>query len=67
VTDALVEWRNAGLKTYIYSSGSREAQRQLFGHTQVLDFLVYTSEDVRACVHAYVLLCAQTLCSNLLP
>jgi hypothetical protein len=26
VPDALVEWRNAGIKTYIYSSGSREAQ-----------------------------------------
>jgi hypothetical protein len=35
VPDALAEWRNAGIKTYIYSSGSREAQRQFFGHTQV--------------------------------
>lgn len=35
VPDALVEWRSAGIKTYIYSSGSREAQRMLFGHTQV--------------------------------
>jgi methionine salvage enolase-phosphatase E1 len=35
VPDALAEWRNAGIKVYIYSSGSREAQRQFFGHTQV--------------------------------
>lgn len=35
VPDALVEWRAAGLKTYIYSSGSREAQRLFFGHCQV--------------------------------
>ncbi len=35
VPDALAEWRNAGVKTYVYSSGSREAQRQFFGHTQV--------------------------------
>uniref|UniRef100_A0A7S3R9P0 Probable bifunctional methylthioribulose-1-phosphate dehydratase/enolase-phosphatase E1 n=1 Tax=Dunaliella tertiolecta TaxID=3047 RepID=A0A7S3R9P0_DUNTE len=43
VPDALVEWRSAGLKTYIYSSGSREAQRQLFGHTQVGDMRPYLS------------------------
>eukprot|EP00983_Pelagomonas_calceolata_P088848 1157249-Pelagomonas_calceolata.AAC.10 len=36
-------WRSAGLKTYIYSSGSREAQRQLFGHTQVGDMRPYLS------------------------
>lgn len=35
VPDALAEWRNQGIKTYVYSSGSREAQRQFFGHTQV--------------------------------
>lgn len=34
VPDALAVWRNAGIKTYIYSSGSREAQRNFFGHTQ---------------------------------
>jgi methionine salvage enolase-phosphatase E1 len=33
--DALVEWRGAGIKTYIYSSGSREAQRLFFGYSQV--------------------------------
>ncbi len=33
--DALVEWRNQGLKTYIYSSGSREAQRLFFGYSTV--------------------------------
>jgi methylthioribulose 1-phosphate dehydratase / enolase-phosphatase E1 len=35
VPDALQQWRDAGLKTYIYSSGSRLAQRDLFGHTTV--------------------------------
>lgn len=35
VPDALTEWRLAGIKTYIYSSGSREAQRMFFAHTQV--------------------------------
>lgn len=35
VPDALTDLRHQGIKTYIYSSGSREAQRQFFGHTQV--------------------------------
>ena len=35
VPDALTELRLAGVKTYIYSSGSREAQRLFFGHCQV--------------------------------
>jgi len=35
VPDALAEWRNAGIKTYIYSSGSREAQRNFFAYCQV--------------------------------
>ncbi|KIZ00060.1 enolase-phosphatase E1 [Monoraphidium neglectum] len=43
VPDALAEWRNAGIKVYIYSSGSREAQRQFFGHTQVGDLRPYLS------------------------
>ncbi|KAK9830349.1 hypothetical protein WJX72_011208 [[Myrmecia] bisecta] len=37
VPDALVQWRNQGIKTYIYSSGSRDAQKNLFGHTTVGD------------------------------
>jgi methylthioribulose 1-phosphate dehydratase/enolase-phosphatase E1 len=37
VPDSLVEWRNAGIKTYIYSSGSREAQRLFFEHSQAGD------------------------------
>eukprot|EP00878_Enallax_costatus_P002117 GHUV01002285.1.p1 GENE.GHUV01002285.1~~GHUV01002285.1.p1 ORF type:complete len:493 (+),score=190.38 GHUV01002285.1:198-1676(+) len=41
VPDALVEWRNAGIKTYIYSSGSREAQHLFFGHSQVGDLRPY--------------------------
>jgi hypothetical protein len=35
VPDALQAWRQQGLKTYIYSSGSREAQRLFFGYCQV--------------------------------
>lgn len=35
VPDALVEWRASGLKTYVYSSGSRLAQRLFFGYSQV--------------------------------
>lgn len=41
VPDALAEWRNAGIKTYIYSSGSRQAQRDLFGHTTAGDLRPY--------------------------
>lgn len=41
VPDALVEWRGAGIKTYIYSSGSREAQRLFFGYCQVGDLRPY--------------------------
>ncbi|KAG2493717.1 hypothetical protein HYH03_008230 [Edaphochlamys debaryana] len=41
VPDALTEWRGAGLKTYIYSSGSREAQRLFFAHSQVGDLRPY--------------------------
>ena len=33
VPPALQAWATAGLRTYIYSSGSREAQRLLFAHT----------------------------------
>jgi methylthioribulose 1-phosphate dehydratase / enolase-phosphatase E1 len=44
VPDALAEWRDRhGIKTYIYSSGSREAQRQFFAHTQVGDLRPYLS------------------------
>lgn len=35
VPDALQLFRDLGIKTYIYSSGSRQAQRDLFGHTTV--------------------------------
>ena len=37
VPDVLTELRLAGVKTYIYSSGSREAQKLFFGHCQVDD------------------------------
>lgn len=37
VPDMLVEWRNEGIKSYIYSSGSREAQRLFFEHSQAGD------------------------------
>ena len=39
----LVDWRNAGIKTYIYSSGSREAQRLFFGHSQAGDLRPFLS------------------------
>jgi hypothetical protein len=35
VPDSLQQLCNLGVKVYIYSSGSRQAQRDLFGHTQV--------------------------------
>ncbi len=35
VPDSIVELRSLGVKTYVYSSGSREAQKQFFGHTLV--------------------------------
>jgi len=37
VPKALVEFGKRGLKTYIYSSGSREAQRLFFGYSKVGD------------------------------
>ncbi|XP_073366060.1 uncharacterized protein [Aegilops tauschii subsp. strangulata] len=33
VVQALAEWDTKGIKSYIYSSGSREAQRLIFGNT----------------------------------
>ncbi|KQK01716.1 hypothetical protein BRADI_3g57750v3 [Brachypodium distachyon] len=33
VPEALKNWHSSGTKVYIYSSGSREAQKLLFGHT----------------------------------
>jgi hypothetical protein len=45
VPDALTEWRNSGLKTYIYSSGSRLAQRLLFGYC--------TAGDLRTYLHGF--------------
>ncbi|KAL2612601.1 hypothetical protein R1flu_024293 [Riccia fluitans] len=38
---ALAEWHKMGIKTYIYSSGSREAQRLLFGNTKHGDLRRY--------------------------
>jgi hypothetical protein len=58
VPDALVQWRSAGLKTYIYSSGSREAQRDLFGHTTAGDLRPYLSGFFDTRVGAKV--CADT-------
>ena len=37
----LVHWRSMGIKSYIYSSGSREAQNNLFGHTTAGDLRPY--------------------------
>ena len=36
---ALARWRDRGLRTYIYSSGSVSAQRLLFGHSEHGDLL----------------------------
>lgn len=41
VPDALQRWRDAGVKTYIYSSGSREAQRLFFGYSTAGDLRPY--------------------------
>jgi methylthioribulose 1-phosphate dehydratase/enolase-phosphatase E1 len=41
VPDALAGWRAAGVKTFVYSSGSRQAQRGLFGRTTVGDLRPY--------------------------
>ncbi len=41
VPDTLVQWRSMGIKSYIYSSGSREAQNMLFGHTNAGDLRPY--------------------------
>jgi methylthioribulose 1-phosphate dehydratase / enolase-phosphatase E1 len=41
--EALVEWRKKGIKTYVYSSGSRVAQKNLFGHTTAGDLRPYLS------------------------
>ena len=41
VPDALAQWRGAGIKTYIYSSGSRGAQKDLLGCTRVGDLRPY--------------------------
>ena len=41
VPSKIVEWYRKGIKTYIYSSGSRKAQRDLFGHTTVGDLSPY--------------------------
>lgn len=43
VPDALAQWRSACIKTYIYSSGSRGAQRDLLGRTTVGDLRPYLS------------------------
>lgn len=41
VPSAIVGWYRKGIKVYIYSSGSRKAQRDLFGHTTVGDLKPY--------------------------
>lgn len=41
VPDALAQWRRAGIQTYIYSSGSRGAQKDLLGRTTVGDLRPY--------------------------
>jgi len=41
VPAALSKWHTAGIKVYIYSSGSREAQRLIFGYTKYGDLRKY--------------------------
>ncbi|XP_062206900.1 probable bifunctional methylthioribulose-1-phosphate dehydratase/enolase-phosphatase E1 1 isoform X2 [Phragmites australis] len=41
VPPALEKWHASGIKTYIYSSGSREAQRLIFGNTSYGDLRKY--------------------------
>ena len=41
VPSTIVGWYRQGVKVYIYSSGSRKAQRDLFGHTTVGDLRPY--------------------------
>nr|CAB3476656.1 unnamed protein product [Digitaria exilis] len=41
VPPALEKWHASGIKTYIYSSGSREAQRLIFGNTIYGDLRKY--------------------------
>ncbi|KAJ0246239.1 bifunctional methylthioribulose-1-phosphate dehydratase/enolase-phosphatase E1 [Hirschfeldia incana] len=43
VADALEKWHSSGTKVYIYSSGSRLAQRLLFGNTSYGDLRKYLS------------------------
>ncbi|PKU67819.1 probable bifunctional methylthioribulose-1-phosphate dehydratase/enolase-phosphatase E1 1 [Dendrobium catenatum] len=41
VPEALKRWHTNGIKVYIYSSGSREAQRLVFGHSEHGDLRKY--------------------------
>ncbi|GAB2277961.1 hypothetical protein Dimus_012659 [Dionaea muscipula] len=43
VPSALERWHNSGIKVYIYSSGSRLAQRLIFGNTNFGDLRKYLS------------------------
>nr|BAF01056.1 hypothetical protein [Arabidopsis thaliana] len=43
VADALEKWHSSGIKVYIYSSGSRLAQKLLFGNTDYGDLRKYIS------------------------
>ncbi len=46
VPDALTDLRKLGIKTYIYSSGSRDAQRLFFGNTQVGTFVTFPLQSM---------------------
>ncbi len=39
VVDALKRWHDSNVPVYIYSSGSVDAQKQLFGHSNYGDLL----------------------------
>ena len=64
VPDALVGWRSLGIKTYIYSSGSRGAQRDLFSHTTAGDLRPYLCGFFDTTVGPKVLSCTSSAVSQ---
>ena len=68
--DALVGWRSLGIKTYVYSSGSRGAQKDLFAHTTAGDLRPYLcgffDTTVGPKVRSLPVLCSVTVITELL-
>uniref|UniRef100_A0A8C5XWJ0 Enolase-phosphatase 1 n=1 Tax=Microcebus murinus TaxID=30608 RepID=A0A8C5XWJ0_MICMU len=63
VVPAVRKWREAGMKVYIYSSGSVEAQKLLFGHSTDGDILglqlghAAVDSIILSCVYIYMSCC----------